>query len=73
MKQLVYTTIKLGYILGDKNDDQIQERTDKVQNWCKENVGESYIDWMFNYELHEDTLTFMCEEDAIVFKLKFKL
>jgi hypothetical protein len=73
MKEPVYTTVKLGYILGDRHGSALQERTNKVQAWCKEHIGEPYQEWMFNYELPEDSLTFMCEEDAILFKLKFSL
>lgn len=73
MNAPTYVTVKIGYILGDKFGKNIQENTNKVQAWCSEHIGESYQDWIFNYEVSEDSITFMCEEDAIVFRLKFKL
>lgn len=73
VEQPVYVQVGLGYLLGNIRGRELQVRTDKIQRWCTQHIGEPYTAWMFNYELPEDRLIFMSEESAILFKLMFKL
>jgi hypothetical protein len=72
-----YVTVFLQPFIRDAS--KLQEFTDQVQAWCKANIGESYQEWMYDYQGGgpAERLVFIsehkeiAEQNAILFKLSF--